>query len=131
MGLDAIEPVHTLSTVPLQRILQHEKNKEHKVSSINKVVIKVEEVTNNVYEHGNKDDTMFAYEDMKITVNDYERVMQRQNSWLNHAVIDYYMKILDSTVHKQRLIGEKKEFCFNISFILCLQQMIMDMTMIR
>ena len=68
----------------------------------------MEEVTNNIYEQGNKDDTMFAYEDMKITVNDYERVMQRQNSWLNHAVIDYYMKILNRTVNERRLTRDQK-----------------------
>ena len=56
---------------------------------------------------------MFAYEDMKITVNDYERVMQRQNSWLNHAVIDYYIKTLNRTVNERRLKRDQKIFYFN------------------
>ena len=92
----------------------------------------MEEVTNKIYDQGNKDDTMFAYEDMKITVNDYERVMQRENSWLNHSVIDYYLKILNSTVNKRRLTRDQKKCSTSIHrFILCSPKMIMDMTMIR
>ena len=86
------------------------------VTALKEVVVNVEEVTNNIYEHRKKNVTIFAYNNVKITVNDYECVIWKQNPCMNHAVIDYYMNILNTKVIEQRLRRETKKFSTSIQY---------------
>ena len=68
-----------------------------------KATIPETEVMGNTYTYGRNENTKFAYEDMKITVHEYEHIMTSKTSWLNHNVIDYYMRILNNAVNEKRL----------------------------
>ena len=82
-----------------------------------KATIPETEVMGNTYTYGRNENTKFAYEDMKITVHEYEHIMTSKTSWLNHSVIDYYMRILNNTVNEKRLEMNKEQmFYFNTEF---------------
>ena len=93
----------TVSTSPFRETSICKSKQKVAENTTRKATIPDTGVMGNTYTYGRNNNTKFAYEDMKITVRDYEHIMKSKISWLNHSVIDYYMRILSNAVNKKRL----------------------------
>ena len=107
----------TVSTSPVRDTFILTRRQKVAETTTTKATIPETEVMGNTYTYGRNENTKFAYEDMKITVHEYEHIMTSKTSWLNHNVIDYYMRILNNTVNEKRLEMNKKQmFYFRTAF---------------
>ena len=100
--------VDTVSTSPFHNISMCKSKQKVAENSTRKATILDTGVMGNTYTYGRNENTKFDYEDMIITVRDYEHIMTTKHSWLNNHVIDYYMRILNNAVNEKRLEMNKK-----------------------